>query len=144
MAATPQLGPANTAASTPVNLALDTLSQIDLATGSRQDAMFALAQALSQLILNCDTSNVTISGGQVTISAMPAVNATVQGQVAVTSLPLPPNAVQESAGNLDLISAALQRLNATISNLDANVVLQNRFLGSIIAAQGGVATDYIN
>lgn len=136
------LGQNTGAKSIPAVLASDQLQLLDIATASRQDVLIALLQALSQLILNCDTSNVNIAGGQIVVSAMPTVQANVAGAVAVTSAPLPPNAAQEAGGNLDQLVVVLQQLNATLSSLSATDNLVVSQLNNIAAQIGAQSISY--
>lgn len=111
----PSLGQTTASASTPVALASDTLNTLDLATGARQDQVLQVLAALVAQILACDTNNVNINTmPAVNVATMPAVNV-----VASTPLPttpaLPPNAAQESGGNLDRLNAVLVDMQQMIA-----------------------------
>lgn len=105
----PAQGAALTAASMPVNIASDQTVPVsvsgvphvivdsnsadpDPATASLQNVHTALLQQVAQALLACDTTNVTISGGAISISGTPSVqvlNALSVSQLAVGAQNLP-------------------------------------------------------
>ena len=110
--------------------------EIDIATGARQDAQLAQLQALAQSLLYCDTNNVQVAGGTIAISALPPVTAQVSGTVNTVPQTLPPNASQESGGNLDKQSAALADVQQSTPQL-RDVLLAILVQLNVMAEQQG-------
>jgi len=140
---TPPLGQALSATSLPVVLAADQspiqVFAVDpLATASRQDVLIAALQQLVQQILNCDTTNVTVSSGNVVVSNLPLVQVVSgSGTFQVIPVALEPNASQETGGNLDQITANLIALSQKIENL-TNITQQS--LTNIASLLGGAGS----
>lgn len=92
----------------------------DLASGAAvRDAAAAIVAAVLQAITACDTNNVQVSGGTIAISSLPTVQAVLvgaAGPIPVTPA-LPPNAAQESGGNLDAVRASNQDSQQMFSEL---------------------------
>ena len=89
-----------------------------IATASRQDVLITLLQQVANAILNCDTSNVTVSQGTIAISNLPLVQP-ISAAIPIPVVPqgLAPNQSQESGGNLDQITANLVAMNQRLDNL---------------------------
>lgn len=124
----------------PVSLALSTL---DLATGSGQSAMVQAIATLLAQILACDTNNVNIAGGQIAVSSMPAVNATVTATIPLPVTPsLSPNAAQETGGNLDSLTAVMKDMQQMIAQQGAVMQLLLQQQNQIAFSQGAQTTIY--